>query len=100
VIPTVNKDNIAVPGFNDALASVFSAVEMLKCKPLGVSHSEVVDLVQVDFRGRIVCVVFVRRIARPVPAGSVNLDYHEFVSREDWRDDVHDLAGGVSSTPQ
>jgi hypothetical protein len=98
--PAVHKDDIAVAGFECAFAGMLARVEVLKSEGVGLAHAVIVNLVQVDFAGRIVHVMLVRRIAGPVSAGRVHLNNDEFVGRERGRDDVHDLAGDVASSTQ
>ena len=63
------------------LGVILSAVQMLQGKAF-VLNPVIVDFVEVDFSGRIVYVVLVRRIARPVSARRIDLDDHELVGRE------------------
>lgn len=73
---------------------------MLESETLGLPNSVVVNFVQVNFRRRIVHVMLVRRIAGPIPARRVNLNYHQLISRKCRADDIYDLARCVSATTQ
>src|SRR5690348_5593477 len=73
---------------------------MLKCEGFRLLHSIIVDLDQINFPRRIVNVVFMWRITRPVSSRSVNLDYDESVCWEGGSYQVNDLARNVSSAAQ
>ncbi len=45
-------------------------------------------------------VVFVRREARPISTGSVDLDHHQFIGGKRGSDHVDDLAGGVAAAAE
>src|SRR5215831_11031240 len=72
---------------------------MLKRKTAGL-NAVVVDLVQIHLRWRIVNIVLVRGIARPVSPRRIDFYHHQLVSRECGRDHVDDLPRGVSATAE
>jgi hypothetical protein len=75
-------------------------IKMLKRERLWLVHAVVIDLVEIDFAGRVVHVMLMGRITRPVSTGSVDLDHDQFVGREGGRDNVDDLARNVASSTQ
>ena len=96
-----DEDGVAILRSNGDVAREIGRVEALERETfLGAIDAVVVDFVEVHFRGGIVDVVFVGREAGPVAAGSVDLDDDEFVGWEVRTDDVHDLAGSVSTATE
>src|ERR1700751_3102796 len=96
-----DEDRVAILRANGDVMREIGRVEPLQREALfGMIDAVIIDFIQVHFGGRIVDVVFVRRKARPVTAGSVDLDDDEFVGWEIWTDDIHDLAGSVSTATE
>src|ERR1700722_19910374 len=100
MIPAAHQNHVAVPSLQRAFGGVGCGVEMLERKSLWLADAVVVNLVEIDFHWRIMHVVFVGRIARPVSSGSVDLDDHQLVGGKSRRHDVHDLARRVSAPTQ
>src|ERR1700722_1782285 len=100
MIPAAHQNHVAVPSLQRAFGGVGCGVEMLERKSLWLADAVVVNLVEIDFHWRIMHVVFVGRIARPVSSGSVDLDDHQLVGGKSRRHDVHDLARRVSPPPK
>src|SRR5215510_87996 len=73
-------------------------VNFLNGIAIRMAYFVVVNLLQIDFIRRVVDVVFVRRIAGPVAAWSVDLDYEQSLSGKLRRQDMVDLPGGISSS--
>ena len=73
---------------------------MLQGKTSRLGNPVIVDFVQIHFRGRIVSIVLMRRIARPVSTWRINLDHHQFVGRKRRGNHVDDLPRGVPSAPE
>ena len=63
VISAVNQDRIAISGLEGALASVFSRIQVVEGKSVGMAKPVVVDFIQIHLGWRIVSVMFVGRIA-------------------------------------
>src|ERR1700680_3912099 len=72
--PIANQIYTPVSRGYDGITRTVWPVQALVCERSGTIHAVVIDLVQVDLSGRIMDVVFVRRITRPVATGRVHLD--------------------------
>src|SRR5208282_3336628 len=59
---TANQHSIAIAGFQGTLVRVLTRIEMLEGEPFRLANPVIVNLIQVDLRGRIVYVVLMRRI--------------------------------------
>ncbi len=73
---------------------------MLQRKSLALPDSVVINLIKINFRRRIVYVVLVRRVTRPISTGRINFNDHKPIRRERRRDHVNDLPRRVSSAAQ
>src|SRR5271154_3797918 len=73
---------------------------MLHGKSFRLADAIVINLIQIYFAGRIVHVVLVRRIARPIAAGRINFNDHQLIRWEGGRDDINDLARSISAAAQ
>ena len=91
VVAAADEDCIPVSGFHGSLGCMLARIKMLKSEGLGLVHAVVIDLVEIDFPWRVVHVMLMGRVTRPVSARGVYLDHDEFVSREGRWDDIDDL---------
>src|SRR5580704_1357477 len=73
---------------------------MLEGEAFVIAETEIINLVEIGFGRHVVDVVFVRREARPIATGRVDLDHHQFVGREGRGDYIDDLARGVAAAAQ
>jgi hypothetical protein len=100
MIAATDEDRITVPDFQGLLAGILAGIEMLEGETFPLTDPVIVDLIQIGLRGRIVYVVLVRRITRPVAARRVDLNCHQLIRRKIGRDDIDDLARHISATTQ
>jgi len=96
----MHQDCVTISRLQHLIAAVFSGIQMLNREAFRLLNSVVIDFIQINFARRIVHVMLVRRIARPVPSRRINLNYHELISRKRRSDNVYDLARSVPATPQ
>src|ERR1700730_18850172 len=71
VIAAADEDCIAVPDFKGLLACMLAGIEMLEGETFPLTDSVIIDLIQIGLSRRIVHVVLVRGITRPVSAWRV-----------------------------
>src|SRR5580658_1594662 len=91
------EHGVAIAGFHRALAQLFAGVQVLKRKSFGLANPVIVDLIQSDLIRRIVYVVLMGRITRPVSARRVDLDHHKFVGRKSRHHYIDNLARDIST---
>src|ERR1700735_4114643 len=79
---------------------MFAGIQVLEREASRLADTVIINLVQINFSRRVVQVMLVRRITRPITAGRVNLDDHELISREIRADDVDNLARGIAAAAE
>src|ERR1700677_2541345 len=73
---------------------------MLEGKTLRLAYPVIVNLVQINLPRWIVDVMLVRRITRPIPARSINLDGHQSIGGKCWTHDIDNLPRRIAPAPQ
>ena len=100
VVSTVYQNCVPVVRLQDLLAQSVSGIQLLQREAFRLLDSIVVNFIEIDLQRGIVDLVLVRRIAGPVAAGSINLNYHQFIRWKSGWHDVYDLPGGISAAAQ
>src|SRR6202789_1798845 len=73
---------------------------MLECKALRLVYPVVINLIQINFSRRIVHVVLVRGITRPISARSIDLDRHQPIGGKCWTHDIDNLPRRIAPASQ
>ena len=84
MITVANQDHVTVACRYDKVATLIGRIQALMRERRRVIGAVVIDFVEVGFVGRMVHIVFVRRVARPVAAGRIDLDRDQVLGATRW----------------
>jgi hypothetical protein len=97
MIAVADDHQIAIGDRENAIRPSIGGVEALDAIPGGIGESVVIGLFEIGLNRRIVAIVFMRRIARPVSARCENLADEQPVRGRRGRQDVDDLSGRIAA---
>jgi hypothetical protein len=92
-----DEHQIAIDESQGVVARSRGVVQALECISFGFADPVVVGFVEVHLEGRIVDVMLVGRIARPISAGRINLADQELIGGKLRTNDIDNLTSAVSA---
>src|SRR6266852_6972742 len=100
VVSLSYQHGISITNFQSQISRGSRIIEVLKSKAPRISDSVVVNFIQINFGWRVVDIMFMRGIARPVSARSIDLHHNQTVCWKIGTDNIDNLARGVLTTAQ
>ena len=99
MVPTADQNRIPVTCLDGLTRCILVRIEILKSETVRPRDPVIIDLIQVHLVRRVVSVMLVRRVARPVPARRLDLKRDQLVCRKRRRQHINNLSRNVSASP-
>jgi len=82
MVSVTNQDRVSISDRQGHVSLPVPRVKAMVGVATRMIHAVVINFIEIHLVGRIVYVVLVRGVARPVSAGGIHLDDHKLVCRE------------------